>query len=247
MTETITRSFGDTSYPLYIARPAASARGTLILIHEVWGLTDHIRSVADRFADEGYVVLAPDLLADTGITSELIGDLQEELFDPERRSTAQPKLRALMAPLQAPGFAETTLNKLADCFAYAQTLPETTGRIGIVGFCFGGSYSYSFAEREPQLAFAVPFYGHANARADALRAITCPVLAFYGEQDEILMAELPALEQAMAEARVDFTAQVYGGCGHAFFNDTNRFSYNQAAADDAWQRTLAFIAAHSAD
>src|ERR1035438_10734168 len=103
-------------FPAYEAKPVGKPKGGLIVIHEVWGLVDHTKDVADRFAKAGYVVVAPDLLSETGITAELIGSLQEELFDPERRAKAQPKLRELMAPMQAPGFGEDTLMKLMPCY-----------------------------------------------------------------------------------------------------------------------------------
>jgi carboxymethylenebutenolidase len=212
------------SFPAYLAKPEGRTKGGLILIHEVWGLTDHIKSVADRFAVEGYLILAPDLLSETGITTDLVGGLQEELFDPQRRSEAQPKLRQLMAPLQSPGLGEKTLAK-----------------IGITGFCFGGTYSFSLAVRQPKLRAAVAFYGHADFSVQQLRQIKCPILAFYGENDERLMVVLPELKTKMKKAGVDFTAKVYKNCGHAFFNDTNKFAYNDDAAKDAWRKTLKFL------
>ena len=232
--------------PAYLAKPKSTIKGGLILIHEVWGLADHIKSVADRFAAEGYLVLAPDLLSDTGITAELVRGLQEELFDPERRSNAQPKLRKLMAPLQAPGFGDKTLARVLKCYDFLAAQESVGERIGITGFCFGGTYSFSLAVHQPKLKVAIPFYGHADFDAEQLAKINCPILAFYGENDERLMAGLPELKTNMKKAGVDFTAQVYKDCGHAFFNDTNRFTYNEAAAQDAWDKALQFIDANIA-
>ena len=246
MQKTVELKSDGARFPAYISRPPKGViiKGGLIVIHEVWGLADHIRDVADRFALEGYVALAPDLLSETGITTELVGELQEELFDPERRAQAQPKLRKLMAPLQAPGFGEQTTAKVRRCYEYLAKQDDVQQRIGITGFCFGGTYSFSLAVHEPALKAAVPFYGHSDFSVAQLKDVTCPILAFYGEDDERLMSGLPELKANMKAAGVDFTAQVYKNCGHAFFNDTNSFTYNPAAAQDAWQKTLRFLAAN---
>ena len=197
--------------------------------------------VAERYASEGYLVVAPELLSETGITAELAGQLQEELFDPERRAGAQPKLRELMAPISAPGFALATTAKVQECYNYLAAQENVGERIGITGFCFGGTYSFGLAVHQPKLRVAVPFYGHADYSVQELAGIQCPILAFYGENDERLIDQLPGLKTKMLEAGVDFTAQVYKDCGHAFFNDTNRFTYNKVAATDAWRKALAFI------
>ena len=226
----------------YLAEPSGETKGGLILIHEVWGLSDHIKSVADRFAAEGYLVLAPDLLSETDIAAQA-GSLRLDLFDPEKRSEAQPKMRALTAPLQAPDFAGKAVAKLKSCFDYLYAQTAVRQNVAVCGFCFGGSYSYSLAISENRLKAAVPFYGHSTADVAELSKINCPVLAFYGEKDENLMATLPELKANMKTAGVNYEAIVYPGCGHAFFNDTNKFTYNQDAATDAWQRTLGFLEA----
>ena len=246
MAEMIELSSEGAQFPVYVVQPEGEIKGGLIVIHEVWGLTDHIKSIADRFAAEGYLVVAPELLGETGMTQELAGQLQNELFDPERRNQAQPKIRELMAPIQAPGFAEKTTKRVQVCFDYLTEQSGVDGRIGVSGFCFGGTYSFGLAVVEPKLKAAVPFYGHADYSVEQLRAITCPILAFYGENDERLMASLPELKSNMEAAGVDFTAQVYKDCGHAFFNDTNRFAYNETAAHDAWAKALDFLGAHVA-
>jgi len=97
------------------------------------------------------------------------------------------------------------------------------------------------AVHEPKLKVSIPFYGHADFSVDELRNITCPVLAFYGANDEALISSLPELKTKMADAGANFTSQVYEGCGHAFFNDTNKFTYNLDAATDAWNKTLSLL------
>ncbi|MHA7178927.1 dienelactone hydrolase family protein [Arthrobacter sp. MDB2-24] len=227
-----------------VARPDGPVKGGLILIHEVWGLVAHTRDVADRFAREGYVVVAPDLLSDQGITEENTAGIGEAIAGPdaEARNRAQPKLRALLAPLQNPEFAALTTGRVQSCFDFLYDDEEVRGRVGITGFCFGGTYSFSFAVHEPRLLACVPFYGHATFSGEELARITSPVLAFYGQDDHALTTGLPDLDAAMTEAGVDFTAKVYPGAGHAFFNDSNRFAYRPEAAADAWDLTLSFLA-----
>lgn len=239
---------GAGSISAYVARPDGPVRGGLVLLHEVWGLVGHTRDVADRFAREGYVVVAPDLLADQGITEESTADIGEAIAGPdaEARNRAQPKLRALLAPLQDPGFGALTTQRVQACFEFLHDDPEVAGRVGITGFCFGGTYSFSLAVHEPRLLACVPFYGHADFSAEELARIEAPVLAFYGQDDGGLVTALPALESAMAEAGVDFTATVYPDAGHAFFNDSNRFAYRPGPAGDAWSLALDFLARHVA-
>jgi carboxymethylenebutenolidase len=238
MGKIIELEYNGTPLEVYEAVPDGAIKGGLIVIEEVWGLTDHIKDIADRFAREGYYVVSPELLSETHI-KEHADTLMLDLFDPEKRNEAQPKLRALMAPMQEPDFGEKTLGRVQVCFDYLYDKPEVKQWVAVTGFCFGGSYSFALAVAEPRLKAAVPFYGHANLEdPEALKTITCPVLAFYGEKDEGLMGSLPEVEKAMTAAGVDFTAKVYPDCGHAFFNDTNPFAYNEAAAKDAWERTL---------
>jgi len=234
---------GDKKFPVYVTEPTASGtvKGGLIVVHEVWGLVDHIKQVADRFAAEGYLVVAPDLLSDTGMDEQVAIKLQRELFNPETRNQAQPAMREFMAPLHAPGFAEDTVAKLKTCFNYLMDQPKAHEQVAIVGFCFGGTYSFSLAVAEPKLRAAAPFYGHADYGVKQLKQISCPILAFYGQQDKGLMDGLGLLKNDMQEANIDFTAQVYPDCGHAFFNDTNIFAYNQTAATDAWSKVLEFL------
>ncbi|HEX4774069.1 MAG TPA: dienelactone hydrolase family protein [Candidatus Saccharimonadales bacterium] len=230
---------GDKDFPAYLATPAGKIKGGLIVIHEVWGLTDHIKDVADRLTKEGYLALAPDLMHEAGITEMATDQLAEDLFNPEKRNQVQPQLRALMTPLHQPDFAEHTLAKLKVCFDYLYQ--KADGKVAVIGFCFGGTYSFSLAATEPRLKLALPFYGHADMSVEDLRRIACPVRAFYGANDERLMAALPELKAKMKQAGVDFKTHVYPSAGHAFFNDTNKFAYNEPAAKDAWQKLLAYL------
>jgi carboxymethylenebutenolidase len=236
--------YSDTPFEVYEAVPEGEVKGGLIVIEEVWGLTDHIKDIADRFAREGYYVVSPELLSETHI-KEHADTLMLDLFNPEKRNEAQPKLRALMAPMQEPDFGEKTLGRVRGCFDHLYGKPEVKQWVAITGFCFGGSYSFALAVAEPRLKAAVPFYGHVNLEDPAaLKGIACPIQAFYGENDEGLMSNLPEVREEMEAAGADFRAVVYPGCGHAFFNDTNPFAYNETAAKDAWKRTLDLLSAN---
>jgi carboxymethylenebutenolidase len=231
----------ETSVQAYVSEPAGPPKGGLVVVHEVWGLVRHTKDVADRFAAEGYVAVAPDLLSGAGGVPDLSGELQEAAFDPQQRSNAQPRLRKHMAPMRSPEYAKHAVAALRVCFDHLEGVPGLAGRVAATGFCLGGTYTFSLAVAEPRLRAAVPFYGHAEFKDAELRAINCPVLAFYGEQDSALVEELPGLKHRMRAAGVDFEAVVYPGTGHAFFNDTNMYTYNAEAAEDSWRRTLAFL------
>lgn len=222
----------------YLADIPDDPKGAIIVIHEVWGLVDHIKEVADRYAKEGYIALAPDLLFMLDFKSTDVAQLQKDLFNPQTRNAVQPELRRLMAPLQEPEFGDKTVERLETVFNYLYNLQETKQNIAITGFCFGGSYSYALAVKEPRLKLALPFYGHADQPVEDLKNIKCPVEAFYGEKDEGLVANLPDLEKRMEDAGVDFSYTVYPDCGHAFFNDSNPFAYNEEARNDSWQKAL---------
>lgn len=232
----------------YRAEPNGERRGGLIVIHEIWGLVPHITGIADRYAAEGYLVLAPDLLSDAGVTPEIGAELFGMMHDPDetRRSAHQPRLREAFAAARAPEFAAGAIAKLTALVDALEREPgvggPSGGRIGVLGFCFGGSYSFSLAEHDSRVKAAVPFYGSADPGEVA--SIHCPVLAFYGDQDQRLMDALPALQQAMTEAGVAFEAKVYPDAGHAFFNDTNPNTFDPAAAGDAWGRSLEFLRAN---
>jgi carboxymethylenebutenolidase len=229
--------------PLYRADPEGEPRGGVVVIHEVWGLVDHIKDVADRFAAEGYLTVAPDILSNVGLPPEVGAELQSLLFggDDAARSEAQPRLREKLSVARSPEYAEWAVSVLTQVVDYLAAQGGVGERISAVGFCFGGSYVYALAADDTRVRAAVPFYGEAPATA-TLGDIEARVLAVYGETDERITGRLPELRQAMSAAGVDFTAVVYPGVGHAFFNDTNPARFDEEAAADAWRRTLDFLA-----
>ena len=229
------------NFQAYRAEPSGPARGAVLVIHEIWGLVPHILEVANRFAAEGYLALAPNLMGLAGLDAVLLAELGERRNDPAAQDELQPKIRAASAPMNSPEKAADVRAGVATVFDYLEASPEGTDRTAAVGFCFGGSYVFALAMQDPRLAAAVPFYGHAAYAGDELFGITCPVLAFYGADDSPLMDALPELTAAMAVMGVDFRPTVFPGAGHAFFNDSNSSMYRPEAARVAWEKTLGFL------
>ena len=204
----------------YFARPA-QAHGKLpgvVVIHENRGLSPYIEDVARRLAVENYVAFAPDALTPVG---GYPGD--------------EDKARALFAKLDP-------VKRMTDLIAaegYLKARPECTGRVGAVGFCFGGGVVNMMAVRIPDLAAAVPFYGAQPGAADTAR-IKAPLLIHYAGLDERIDAGWPAFEAALKANGVRYQMYMYPGVNHGFHNDTTP-RYDEAAAKLAWSRTLAFF------
>ncbi|MEO7754005.1 MAG: dienelactone hydrolase family protein [Terracoccus sp.] len=225
----------------YRADPPGEVRGAVIVIQEIWGLVDHIKDVADRVAAEGYIAIAPDLLGHVGLSPEAGQQLHGLVTggDEQARLEAQPRLRELMGPARSPEFAAWAVPALQAVVDLLLEQDEVDGDVAVMGFCFGGSYSFALALAEPRLKGAVVFYGGFPETGDPA-TISCPVLALYGADDHGITDGVPDLESRMAEAGVDFSARVYTGVGHAFFNETGPAHHTEVAAD-AWARTLAFL------
>ncbi|WP_286343295.1 dienelactone hydrolase family protein [Frondihabitans sucicola] len=238
----------DGPFDVYLATPpdGVAVKGGLVVIHEIWGLVDQIRSVADRFAAAGWVAAAPDVLSRGGMQPAL----GEELMairagdDDQAKNESQTRMREASAPMRSPEFAVWAVGALQKVLDHLEEIPGCSGHLAVTGFCFGGSYSFALAAADPRIAAAVPFYGSPPASADLAR-ISAPVLAFYGDEDERLITSLPEVTAAMESAGVDFTPVVYAGTGHAFFNDQNPHAFNAGYAAEAWTSTLAFLDAHA--
>ena len=215
----------------------------LVLIHEIWGLDDHIKRVADRYAAEGYSVIAPNLFHGMSFEGKIDSQLFADMENPDKRDEAQKKMRELMGPIRSPEFAEATLKNLVACVDYLASDVGVTDRIGVLGFCFGGTYSFHLAAHDSRINAAVPFYGHAPAEEE-VATITCPILAFYGVNDQPLIESLPQLKEDMEKHHVSFDAKVFPNTAHAFFNDTNARMYDAHAAREAWTMSLSFLQLH---
>lgn len=203
----------------YSARPKGETRlPGVVVIHENRGLNPHIEDVARRVAAEGYIAVAPDALSPFGGT-------------PEDPNEARPLFQKLDR--------EANIKNFVAAVEYLKTNPQSTGKIGCMGFCWGGGVTNQVAVNCPDLAAAVPFYGIQPAPEDVPK-IKAAMLIHYAGNDERINAGIPAFEEALKKAAVEYKIYMYEGAGHAFFNDTGS-RYNQEAADLAWQRTIAFF------
>ncbi len=193
----------------------------VIVVHENRGLVPHIKDVTRRMALEGFVALAPDFLSDLGGT-------------PADEEAARPLFQQLTPQdVTANGFAT---------IAYLRTLPQSTGKVGAIGFCWGGGTVNNLAVASPDLLAAVPYYG-AQPKAEDVAKIKGKVMAHYGGLDTRINAGIPDFEAALKASGVDHQIFVYEGVNHAFNNDTSAARYDKAAADLAWQRTVDFLKA----
>src|SRR5579884_1662174 len=134
----------------YLAKPQDEVEHpALIIIHEIWGLNDNIKDIAGRFAEQGYISLVPDLLSGTELGKVVTPELVAEMQDPVKKDEAQKKMRAALAPAQTPEYAKETVQKLEKCFQFLKNHQGASGKVGVVGFCFGGTYSFSLAADQP--------------------------------------------------------------------------------------------------
>jgi carboxymethylenebutenolidase len=207
----------------YLATPRQGSGPGVIVIQEWWGLVDHIKDVCDRFADEGFVALAPDLYhGKTAKSPDEAGKLMMAMRIDE---------------------AERDLSSSVD---YLATQDSTTSdKIGVVGFCMGGALALYTATKNPMIGASVVFYGgHPKVNPD-LPNLQAPVLGLYGEKDRsVTPAVVHELERKLKELGKQIEVKIYKDADHAFFNDTRPQVYNATAAADAWQRTIAFLREH---
>jgi len=210
----------------YLVRgKAMGKRPVVIVIHENRGLNPHIEDVARRLAVEGYLAFAPDLLSVNG------GTPPEE--DRARELHAKTEREDMIAAALA-------------AVPFMQKHAESTGKVGAVGFCWGGGQVNALAVAEPMLDAGVAYYGR-QPPADAVASIKAPLLLHYAEIDPGINAGIPAFEAALKEAGRSYELHMYPGVNHAFNNDTNVARYNKEAADLAWSRTIAFFRKHLGD
>lgn len=207
----------------YLSRPKdGGKRGAVIVIHENRGLVDHIKDVARRFAKDGFVALAPDLLSRSGGTDQY-----------KTPDDAIAAIRALTGDM--------VVEDLNGAVAYLKKLNFVGGRMGVVGYCWGGGQSLNFATKCRELNAAVVYYGRNPDPIDQVQNIPCPVLGNYGEDDPNIIPGVEPLKQALAKYGKKFDIKVYPGAKHAFNNNTSAERYHPEAAKDAWARTVNFF------
>jgi carboxymethylenebutenolidase len=191
----------------------------VVVIHENRGLNAHIEDVNRRVALEGFLAIAPDALSPVGGTPE----------DPDQA-------RSLIGKLDS----QSTIKNYTAAVKYLKTHSMSTGKVGVIGFCWGGGMANQVAVNSPELMAAVPYYGM-QAAAEDVSKIRAALLLHYAGLDERINKGIPAFEAALKTASVNYQIYMYEGAQHAFNNDTNAERYNKEAAQLAWQRTISFL------
>jgi carboxymethylenebutenolidase len=214
----VTLGAGDAKFSCYLARPSGDKPAPgIVLIHEWWGLNDWVKKQADRFAEQGYVALAPDLYhgevaTDADHAHELMRGLSDE------RAVADMKA----------------------AFAHLAADKQVKGkRIGVIGWCMGGGFALKLAIAEPKLACTVVCYGKPVTDVEQLKRIKGPLLGIWGETDRGI--EVEPFKKALEAAGVKATHHVHPGAGHAFLNENNKRGYNKEQAAKAWKEIDGFL------
>jgi len=220
-TETIALRSGDETVSAYLAVPdSGGPHPALVVIHEWWGLNDWVKEQAQKFAEQGYMTLAVDLYRG------------KVAYDP---NLAHELSRGLPQ--------DQAIRDLKAAFNYLASRPDVRkDKIGSVGWCMGGGFSLLLAVNESKLAACVVNYGSMPTDKDEIQRIQAPVLGNFGAEDRgIPPSAVGAFEDAMKAAHKSIEVKIYEGAGHAFENPNNKLGYREAAAHDAWARTLDFL------
>jgi carboxymethylenebutenolidase len=230
-------SHGDREVNCFIAYPEVSNKAhAVIVIHEIFGLTDWVRGVTDQLAEAGYIAIAPDLLSgmgpDGGGTDAFGGG---------------DGVRGAIVNLP-PDQVTADLDAVAK---YVAGLPAADGTVSVGGYCWGGGQTFRYATNNPHLKAAFVFYGSGPDGADQIARINCPVYGFYGENDARINSTIRNTNQMMQAAGKSYEPVIYDGAGHGFMRQgeeaTNPEDPNRKARDDAWVRWKKILAGLGAD
>jgi carboxymethylenebutenolidase len=221
---------GDRLVHAFIVYPETKQKAPAVLvIHEIFGLTDWARSLADQLAASGYIAIAPDLLSGSGPNGGKSSDFPSVDAAREANSKLDPDI------------VTADLNAVAD---YVKKLPSANGKIVVAGFCWGGSQSFRFATNRADLAAAFVFYGGPPAK-DAMPRIKAPVFGFYAGNDSRINATLDETREQMKAAGKAYDPVIYDGAGHGFMrageDPANTVEANKRARGDAWARWLSLL------
>jgi len=235
--EWVTVKNGTREVNSFVVYPEVKNKATaVIVIHEIFGMSDWVQSLTDQLAEAGYIAIAPDLLSGMGPNGGGTSSLDRNAVGQAIRDLPPDQITA-------------DLNAV---FAYVSKLPAANGKVLVTGYCWGGGQSFRYATNNPNIKAAFVFYGPAPAAADgtpdkaALAKITAPVYGFYAGNDARINATLPKTIEAMTELKKTFEPVTYEGAGHGFMRageapDTNEA--NKKARDDAWARWKKLLAA----
>lgn len=205
----------------------ADAAPVVIVIHEIGGLTDWVRAVADQLAAEGYVAIAPDMLSGKGPSGGGTSSFEQQAIGPAIRDLDRGEIN----------------RRLRAAGEYAMALPSAAKRVGVVGYCWGGSSSWLLAVDWAELDAAVVYYG--TSPESGYDRIQAPVLGLYGGADNRVNATIPAAQEAMGALGKPYEPIVFEGAGHGFLRQqSGQEGANLRATEQAWPRTVAFFREH---
>jgi carboxymethylenebutenolidase len=213
----------DVKLHTWIVYPERKDKAPVVLvIHEIFGMTDWVRAVADQLAADGFIAVAPDLLSGYGPNGGGTDSLGQNVRQTIGKVDAAEQAKRLDAVRD-----------------YAIALPAASGKSATIGFCWGGSASFAYAAHQPGLNAAVVYYGTAPKELDK---IDCPVLGMYGGNDARVTQTVEPTKKAMADAKKSYTAHVFDGAGHGFLRQqSGQDRANQKAAEQAWPETVSFL------
>jgi carboxymethylenebutenolidase len=222
---------GGRTLHAYVSYPESAAKApAVLLIHENRGLTDWVRTVADRLSENGYLVIAPDMLSGMAPGGGRTSDF-----------ASQDAAREAISKLETPNVL-ADLNATAD---YVLALPAANGKLSVAGFCWGGGRTWQFANARPGLTAAYVFYGTGPSDPAGVANIQSPVYGFYGGADARVNETIPRSRELMQAKGVTFDPVIYEGAGHAFMRlgeEPNATEPNRRAHDEAWVRWLGLLA-----
>ena len=206
----------------FIAYPEVKSKAPAVLvIHEIFGLTDWAKSLADELAAAGYIAIAPDLLTEPGKDTQSYPDQEAAI-----KAISALKSPQIFADLDAAA-------------AYVAKLPAANGAVAVCGFCWGGGQSFAYANHNPKLKAAYVFYGPGPNENSAAASIQCPVYGFYAEDDARISATIPKTKEIMQSLGKTYEPEIYPGAGHGFMRAgaaPDASEANRKAHDAAWQR-----------
>ena len=213
----------------FVVYPERATRApVVIVIHEIFGMQDWVRGVADQLAREGFIAVAPDLLSGMGPNGGGTASLGDQVGQ---------TIRTLTNPLVA-----ERLNAVRE---FALQIPAATGRVAAIGFCWGGGASFTYALKQPALDAAVSYYGPLPTEPAEYVGARTPILGLYGGSDARVNANIPVAEAELAKARATYEPHVFVGAGHGFLRaQDGQDGANLRASREAWTLTLAFLRKH---
>lgn len=215
---------GDREVTSFVVYPEVKDKApAVVVIHEIFGLTDWVRGVADQLAEAGYIAIAPDLLSEAGPKG---GGTDSFKGEDVRKAIMSLPPDQVTADLNA-------------CVDYVSKLPACNGKAAVGGFCWGGGQAFRFATNNKAIKAAFVFYGTGPDKAEDVGRIAAPVYGFYGGNDARVNATIPKSEELMKKAEKTFEPKVYEGAGHGFMRAgeaPDASPANKKARDEAWAR-----------